>query len=348
MSRPAILMALWMALAAPAFAQIAAPGGSPPAWTFRTNFAIPDAPAFELLEVDPSTILRPQATRAFALDLSKFQGTDGSFAIPRAIALEFSPALLLEGDRLGDNRTVRHPGLYNLRLSLAALRDQTTGQSVQLAGGLRMTIADGTRVKNDKDYPLDLQITPLTDQAVVIYSDATKAERVHGPIVLPKEQQEQMDALAKEVRERWAKRYWNVARLEAAVGLLGTAADSTGRDIRLDQVSLWLSGSLGIQGWGQLLVGFRGGSSRDSLSGDYSQLSSFAARLYAGGAETKAYVELQQTMREGSKAQFAGGTGLELTVSDWLWLNFSGGFEREDGHTHTSTGFKLKTAIPGL
>lgn len=56
----------------------------PRAWSFKNNFSIPDAPAYLLLEVEPSDILRPETPRDLALGFAKFQTESGGIGIPRA------------------------------------------------------------------------------------------------------------------------------------------------------------------------------------------------------------------------------------------------------------------------
>jgi hypothetical protein len=362
MRRAALLastLVLCAALPCVVSGQIAPPGTPPPAWTYKTNFAIPDAPAFELLSVDPNTILRPQSTRELALSLSKFQSADGSFTIPQALALEFSPALLIRGERITESGFAAHPRLYNLRLSLAALRGSKTGANARLALGARFTLSDRSQLKNDEAYPADLHVTEVTEQALSVYSAANtravKQAREAGEdpskarMVLTRDEREQLDALASEIRKRWAERYWNAGRMEVAFALRASAADSTGRDPKLDTFSAWFTGTRSVAEWGQGLVGARLAVRRDSLSGDYKQESSLAFRFYAGNSRAKGYLEGQQTMREDAKPRLFVNGGFEMAAAEWVWLNFALGFEREGGGSaHTVTAFKLKTALPGM
>ena len=61
---------------------------------YKVDFAIPDAPAFKLLEVDESAILRPQTVRDVAAAFDAFRGQSGTFVVPKQIGVEFSPALI--------------------------------------------------------------------------------------------------------------------------------------------------------------------------------------------------------------------------------------------------------------
>jgi hypothetical protein len=341
------LLALLATSAAPmARAQLGPPNQPAPGWTYKTNFAIPDAPAFELLAVDPATILRPQSTRELALSLSKFQSAEGSFTIPRALALEFSPAILMRGDRLTQKGFAKNPALYNFRVSVAALRDQETGANASMALGFRYTLADQSQLKTDAAYPADMQVTELTAQALKIYTAAIGREG--GAPVLNASDQEKIDALAKEIRKRFAERYWNAGRMELAFALRASAADSTGRDPKLDAFSGWFSATRGAGTWGQALFGARVATRRDSLNGDYRQESSLAFRFYAGSSNAKGFVEAQQTMRDdAAPALFVDG-GFEMAPAEWVWLDFSFGVEHSAGRSHAVSTFTLKTALPGM
>lgn len=349
----ALLVLLAAGPAPAALAQLGPPNQPAPGWTYKTNFAIPDAPAFELLAVDPATILRPQSTRELALSLSKFQSAEGSFTIPRALALEFSPAILIRGDRLTQSGFARNPALYNFRVSVAALRDEETGANASMALGFRYTLADQSQLKTDRAYPADMQVTELTAQSLKIYSDASdRAIRAGGergaPIVLTEEDQAKVDALAQEIRKRFTERYWNAGRMELAFALRASAADSTGRDPKLDAFSGWFSATRGAGTWGQALIGARVAVRRDSLNGDYKQESSLAFRFYAGSSNAKGFLEAQQSMREDAAPELFVDGGFEMAPAEWVWLNFSFGVEHSAGRSHAVSSFTLKTALPGM
>src|SRR5688572_9352368 len=93
-----VLVVLALLSPASALAQIQVVNGSAGMDTlaskYRVDFAIPDAPAFVLVKVEDSKILRPVSVRDFALGFSNFQDDDGDFDVPDAFGVEVAPFLL--------------------------------------------------------------------------------------------------------------------------------------------------------------------------------------------------------------------------------------------------------------
>ena len=70
---------------------------SSPVKDFRLNFAVPESPAFKLLEVDQSKILRPASLRELGVALSEFTGTDNiALNIPKAFANRILPGSITQ------------------------------------------------------------------------------------------------------------------------------------------------------------------------------------------------------------------------------------------------------------
>jgi len=129
----------WLALTAVAGAVRAQ--SAPP-----LDFAVPDAPAFMLLEVEAGNILRPTTTRDFAISLSDFIGSGAALVVPETFAAEFAPFLLMRGDRLTLEEYRKAPWQYRLRVSAATSR-AGAGTPTQLALGLRATVLDGADLR---------------------------------------------------------------------------------------------------------------------------------------------------------------------------------------------------------
>src|SRR5210317_1994224 len=64
------------------------------------NYAVPDAPAFNILNENPDNILKPSSVKDVGLAFADFLGEDERITLPKAFALEFSPALLINGKSL--------------------------------------------------------------------------------------------------------------------------------------------------------------------------------------------------------------------------------------------------------
>lgn len=323
----------------------------------KINFAIPDAPAFELLELEPSTILRPQTARELTLAFSQFNVEAGTLNIPRAFALEFSPGLLISSRDLQVEDYKKQKLLYSLRFSAAALRDSIGTGPSRLAVGIRFTFADETDFKTDSEYAKGQQVTALTEQINEVYVQARRRigkpdsnNSQSKPIKLLPDEEKQIAQVQKKIRDRWAERYWNADILEVALAGRAQTADSTGRNPQLDAFALWGSYAKGLGNWGQVLFGVKLGTQRDSLDGDFFQQTSFAGRLYVGSNRYKGFVEVQQSWREKSEATLLFNSGFELAINEWIWANFSAGIEDKGNGKGASavTSFKLKTGLPRL
>jgi hypothetical protein len=322
-----------------------------------------------MLGVEPSTILKPQTARDLALEIAKFKSDAGGFLIPRAIALEVSPALLAARD-ISTSKYEKYHLLYSTRLSLATLRDSSTGQVGVLAMGARISVVDEKSLKSDQDYEKDFGVTPLTAEILSITSRANT--RALDPKNRPKDlrsdqldeyeaavsksdtyytsaEKEELEKLWKEVHRRMAERYWNKTVFDLAVAARGRAADSTGRDLRLDALSAWASYSKGYGQWGQLLLGARLGTARDSVDGEFRNEVSLASRLYVGSRVAKVFAEVQATFPSGRDDTWLLNSGLQAVVLEWVWLDFSAGVEKASGGvSRAQTSFKIKSALRGF
>ena len=152
---------------------------------------------------------------------------------------------------------------YASRLSMATLRDSLTGAPTRIAGGFRLNLVDERTIGTDQDYESSLQVTELTAQileasdsggrplagrglrenrqrspgsgrrrrAHPAQADVEKrnrkrqwrTEHQHDAPRQTTEEDEKIANLAKEIRRRFAARYWNATVLDVAA--LACAAD---------------------------------------------------------------------------------------------------------------------------
>jgi hypothetical protein len=337
------------------------------AMPFKTSFDIPDSPAFHLLEIDPATILKPQTARDLSLQLAKFQGGDGGFALPRAVAMEFSPVLLTTGNAaISKAQFDKLKALYVTRVSVAALRDSITGAATRLAVGLRATVHDQKCLKTDEAYAKELRVTSVLEAMNKIMATASDRAIKNRPSDVSSDQldvyeaaaaksdtfytvaeRNQLSTLSQEVSRRMGERYWNASMVELALAIRGTAADSTGRALQLDSFAAWATVGWGFGRWGQLLIGGQTGSERDTVDAAYRQRLSMASRLYAGSLRNRGFMEAQESFTSGRDASVLLNVGIEAAVNEWIWLTFSGGVESTGGRAFESrTSFRLKFGFP--
>ena len=118
----------------------------------KLNFAVPDMPAFKVLGTDPSNLLRPSTPKAIALTMSSFND-NGKLIIPKAFALEISPALILNSHK-GPQQLIQYAKnaeLNSFRISVGSSTDTLLSPSGRsLAIGLRISLI------NEGDFGTDI------------------------------------------------------------------------------------------------------------------------------------------------------------------------------------------------
>jgi len=330
--------------------QGAAQAGAPPsgslATLYRANFAVPDAPAFQLLEVDPTTILRPTTVKELAAAVSGFAGSGSSLAIPRAFAIEVAPALLIGGKSLSLKKYNDNPALYRLRVSAATSRPEDSSSPTQIALGLRVDLIDGADLRANPSY-LDTA-TAIATQVNAVYEGAReRAGPPPAPIELTSEETDSIVRLQDPLRELWENKKWNARVLEVAAGFRAGTADPQGRDLRAAEFGGWVTFGTGFGSWGQLLLGGTTATVRDTLTGDFSAAAATAGRLYAGTNRYKFFVEVGGKWHVGpDEWRLSGGGEAELIRGGWV--SFSAGLASTSSSTDLRTNLAVKLGVAGL
>jgi len=318
---------------------------------FQADFAVPDAPAFKLLNLDPSAILRPQSVRELGFDFANFETPNGSFSLPRSLAIEVSPGLLIKSGDLtvSDYRTQKF--LYALRMSVATRRDSTTGATSRVAIGVRLTLHDAADLRTDANYVRELQVTDLDSAITEIYVQARIRLGPDKPLALSASEQKQVDSLCAEIRKRWEKRYWNASVTDLAAAVSGQAEDSTGKGLKTDQLAFWGTVAKRVGSAGQLLLGLRLGLMRNPVTETTFHPSvDVAARFYMGTNSSKGFLELQQSWKQEGRPTSLLNGGLEVTLTGSVSAMLSAGIQRPGNGQSTQiiTTFKLNTGLPGI
>lgn len=325
---------------------IRADGAGPFVKDYRIDFAIPDAPAFKLLEVDQSTILRPQTVRDLVLAFDGFRGNGNAFVVPKQLGIELSPGLLIGGGQLTLADYTARKLLYATRLSAATSRD-SLNRGV-LAAGVRISLVDEQDIRSKGGGGTDPVVTALTQRILDVYLAARQRVGPRAPITLTESERALVEMVSDSVRRYWAEKYWNAGSIDVAFGARANTSDSLGHDPRLDEAAGWLTYSNGLQGWGQLLLGAKLGAARDA-SGAFHAANSVAARLYVGSNALKAFGEVQQALASNTDAQWLLNGGAELRLPGIAWIDASAGYASGglDGRGRVISSFKIKVAAPG-
>jgi hypothetical protein len=315
----------------------AAGQGVPNAKDFKLDFALPNAPAFQLLKPNEELLLRPGTVREMALALSKSFDSTGAFALPREFAVEFSPALLMKGDQLTRKQYEDDAFLYRIRISAATQRSSESTKLSSVALGLRATLRDdGDLRTNPRGRQLDSLLTRVVTgmtrrkQAIQdslarggmdIQVAAVVADSLFGDQAQATVEQtinRQIHALEEEL--------WNADRIEVAFAVRGFVSDPvTQRDVRLMSWAGWATAAFGVGRSGQFLIGTRAMASRDD--DEFPIEGAVSSRIYFGNNGAKAFIEVGGDIKEGGEARALFNSGGEFRFADGGWVNFSLGME---------------------
>jgi hypothetical protein len=333
----------------------------------QADYAVPDAPALKIIDADESKLLRPVSVRSLITTLSSATG-DFSF-IPRALAVEFSPLMLVNGEHLTLHDYKKKPWAYRLRVSLAAKRDTGSSARNQLALGLRMGFQDNSDLRTNEDVIRTiLALTSFeVDSGLMIGSRYVAAglprtgPKTPGDSAAAKPIEKQLGTelharsarLVDSAKTAQENAKWNADVFDMAVAARSSSSDSTAKNTRFDGVSVWLTKGWGFApGW-QLLFGGRYAYERnlaDTTSDDLENTFDAVTRMYVGSNKYKVLVELQGTGRTSSAPKWVGNGGGELQLGPTLWVNASAGYEAtgDIGSGHFISSFKIKFIPPKM
>ncbi|MGH7498110.1 MAG: hypothetical protein ACREL3_04590 [Gemmatimonadales bacterium] len=315
------------------------------ATAYRTDFAVPDAPAFLLLDVDPSVVLRPTTVKEFSGAVSDF-ASSGNISLPRAFAVEFAPALLIGGKTLSLQKYRSNPALYRLRLSAATRRPENSASPTEIAVGLRVDLIDEADLRMNPEY-LSLA-TDIAEKINDIYADAReRAGKPPAPLELTSAEEDSIVHFQAPLTGLWENKKWNARVLELAAGLRAEAADSLGRNLRSTQAAAWGTFGTGFGMWGQLLLGGKISTVRDATTDEFSTEGGLAGRFYAGTNQYKFFAELGGTWRSGPDEWLLNGGG-EVKLIRGGWVSFSAGLASTSNQTDLRTNLAVKLGALGF
>ena len=321
-------------------------GLSPFAKDYKVDFAIPDAPAFKLLQVDESAILRPQTVRDLTLAVDGFRGNNNAFVVPKQFGIEVSPGLLIGAAQLKLSDYNAKKFLYATRFSGATGRDSLNRG--QIAAGVRFSLVDEEDMRSKGANGTDTAVTRLTERMRDIYVTARLRTRPPAPFVLTEDEKNALNALADSIKGYWADHYWNARSVEFAFAGRALTTDTLGHNPKMDEIAGWITYANGLRGWGQFLFGAKVGSARES-TGSFHASNTLAARLYIGSNALKTFVEGQEASSSTTQAKWLVNSGVEIKIPGVGWINASAGYASavNGGEPRVISSFKFKTGVPG-
>jgi hypothetical protein len=333
-----------------------------PIFKMRADFTVPESPAFKLVDLDESVILRPASVRELALAVSRFtDSAGGGFRLPGNVGIEVAPFLLAKSRTLTRAAYREDAWLYRARVSGAVHSSEGASRPREIAIGLRFTIRD------DADPRLD---TALVDKVLgILKAIAPIHQRAFrrclgenpqdpgkcGPVVpLNADEEEQIAAQEKQisaVSDRRAQELWNASSIHVAVALSGRSADTLGNGLRSQVLAAWAAASFKAGRSGQLLVGARAGWDRDTSTDERVSRVEASIRFYLGTAHYRGFIEGQIGSEQDQEfIPWFANSGAEFRVSNSVWATGSAGYQRgsRSEKPRLARRFSLRTALPRL
>jgi hypothetical protein len=313
----------------------------------EVDLAVPEYPAFALLQAHPSTVLRPSKLRDITVTVANVF-LNG--ALPTSFAVEFAPYALATGNQSLVSYQNNHL-INSLRVSLGTSSAAQGGTDV--AAGIRFTPIDhgdprmnqtflsslyavADRINHLASSCLDTVLkqqglTPLRYASL----DAAQKGRIDsltricatsggaGSVGLA-----DLDAQIQTLRHNAEAELWNAEILDFGVAVKGHTPDSLVKEVYLDGYGFWGTYGTPLFGQnGQLLIGVRASSARTAAIDTFRTVDfSLGARLYLGSNALKGFAEYTAEgalpIDGGSSTGLTGSlqAGVEMKVMDGVWL----------------------------
>ena len=151
-----------------------------PIYKLRADFAVPEGPAFKLVAIDPSAIVRPSSVRELSFSVSDFTQEDGSFSLPTQLGFEAAPFLLVQGRDLTRSQYERRAWLYRTRVSIATKLSEASLSPTALGVGIRASLIDDADVRLD-DVLAQRVVANLREQHEIYVRAATSVNPLDHP-----------------------------------------------------------------------------------------------------------------------------------------------------------------------
>jgi hypothetical protein len=346
---------------------------------FRLDFAVPDHPAFKLMNETPSDILRPSSVNDLSVITSNFM-SGNSIVLPQSFAMEVAPILLAKANNITLSEYEKNKVWHSLRVSLGTEKQSyETFEQYNLSIGAKITVIDKGDIKADKDYiselsnlladvtkdQNDLKLEYLESEGKTTTDmafDSELTKEVEAYIAEQLEVQKKDYPLKiKELKQKYKEQNWNKHKLDFAAAVLNNSPDSLAKNIQFGTLGLWTTIALPLKKWGQVLIGASYYYSNfDSIAGENMEIEkynlnriSLTSRLYFGTNRIKGFLEGQYYMQNLTETTNNAllNLGAELNLVNGIWVNFNAGYNFNDifmeGSTSTMfTSFDIRFQLP--
>lgn len=310
----------------------------------RLDLAVPDNPAYNILGLSQSDILRPAGVREIGVLLSS--------TIPGSVAFEAAPLLLFSSPTLQAYKA--NPFLYRIRISAATTAGP--GGSRDLGAGIRFTIFDHGDVRTNPDIlNLNRELGAMVNAMQARCLDDNPEwealdDEERRPLIDACVQSKQLDSLREARREAIKELAWNQPLCEMGAALAAASPDSLYKHLVVGKYALW--GTLALpflDTQGQFLAGFR----LETFRGDDQRMGEIrgtaALRAYYGMNDVKGFVNLDLRKESGVDLLYRALAGIELGLLNGFWIEASLGVERSATEAaRISTGLDLRFGTPEI
>ena len=314
------------------------------------NYAVPESPAFKILGVSPSNILRPATTRDIAVSVGNYLVSNGA-AIPNNIAVAISPSIF--NPKVPLTKYKQDQWWYNSAISFGT--KQNSDKSYSIALGVSFKVFDGADIRlNDAfrsfvdsagslinasfdefAHKEALKMAPvwkvLPEAALTevynAYNDSN--DKNHTTVVNDYTGVANAVQQITNMRDSLKKALWNAPVLQIGAAGLLNSKDSLIKDIETPPLfGIWATYGTHFTRSDQLLIGLNW---QDSMSvATHQLLNSFNAglRLYIGRSDFKGYIQGEGKYMDHQLPTYDAAIGIETTFFGGLWLDFALGAKK--------------------
>jgi hypothetical protein len=310
--------------------------------TARLNVAVPDAPAFKILDESPSAVMRPADVQEVALAVAGFARTGG--VLPRAFSAEFSPGMLVGGRSLTLEQYRSSPFWYRTRISAAAQRIDDGSGRRQASLGVRITLIDNADPRMDDGF---LRKLSGLAQSINRVARGVQETRPTGTGQLSEPSVDQLEQQLDDLRAEQKDSLWNASVMELGAAMRFVSSDSLLQNVHADKYSGWFGASFPVSRSGQFIFGVSGTLQR-RVSGSLDSSSfSISGRFYFGSNKLKFFAEAEVGYSGDNASQRLINAGGEFNAASSFWLEFSGGLEkRGENKSSIATSFNIRWSLP--
>lgn len=309
------------------------------------NYSIPESPAFKILDVQPSSIMRPTTTKEIAVSVGNYYLNNGA-SIPKNFAVEVSPSLFT---KLSLKEYQKNSWWYNSAFSLAT--KQNDDGSYSLATGIKCKLIDKADLRTNKefnDYTSKIggeirDIESLINYKIIqeigiakFNTGVNNPSSTEGKLLAEKKEKykdESLNALDKKLiayRKKFQEDNWNKQVWDIGFAAIFNSKDSLIKNLVVsNKIGLWSTFGLPIcKTKGQLLIGVNGQLKDSGQQKLNVGLLNLGSRLYYGSNDTKGFIESEANFISHELPVFKLSVGVETTLYDGFWISLGFGIKK--------------------